>query len=100
MARISAAARRCDASTRAPQVAAVGDAVEQLGHQLGALVLQEQPAAAQRLAHRARVVGDDRHAEQHRLLQRHAEALVLREAQEHVGQPVVGVELVVVDLAA
>ena len=48
---------------RAPQVAAVGDAVEHLGHQLRALVLQQQPAAAQRLAHGARVVGDHRQAE-------------------------------------
>ena len=84
---------------RAPQVAAVGDAVEHLGHQLRALVLQQQPAAAQRLAHGAGIVGDHRQAEEHRLLQRHPEALVLRQAQEDVGEPVVGVELVVVDLA-
>ena len=35
----------------------------------------------------------------HRLLERHAEALVLGEAQEDVGEAVVGVELVVVHLA-
>ena len=38
--------------------------VEQLGHQLGLLVLEQQPAAAQRLAHRAGVVGDHGHAEE------------------------------------
>src|SRR5205809_3965844 len=43
-------------------------------------------------------VGDDGNPEDHRLLEGHAEALVLGEAEEEVGQPVEAVEVVVVHL--
>ena len=95
VARIPDAARVCDATTMRRRSAAVGDAVEHLRHELGVLVLEQQPAAAQRLADRAGVVRDDRQPEEHGLQERHAEALVLGEAEEHVGQPIAGQELVV-----
>ena len=50
----------------------------------GALLAQQDPAAVQGLAHRPRVVGDHGQAEVHGLLQGHAEALVLGEAEEEV----------------
>ena len=50
-------------------------------------------------AHGPGVVGEDGKAEVHGLLERHAEAFVLRQAEEEVGELVVGHEVVVVHVA-
>ena len=53
------------------------------------LVGQAQPGVAQRLRHRGGGERDDRQPMVHRLEQRHAEALVIRQAHEHVRRSVV-----------
>ena len=65
------------------------DAVHGGGHVRRVLRLEQEGGVAGGLAHGAHVAGHDRDAGGHRLDQGHAEALVHREREEHVGRLVV-----------
>ena len=55
------------------------------GHRIRVLGIHQQAAVAHDLGQGAGLVGDDRHAQQHRLHDGHAEALVARRQHEDVG---------------
>ena len=71
-----------------------------LGHRPRVHGAEQHAGAPEGLAHRPSVVGDDGQLRAHRLDQRNAEALVLREADERVGVSVVGGQLGAFRLAA
>jgi len=64
------------------QLAVGQDVADQLGHDLGPLLPQEDPPAPEGLPHGSRVVSDHGNSEDHGFLERHAEALVLRQAEK------------------
>ena len=69
------------------------DPVEQLGDRREVLLLDQEPGVAHGARHAGGGVRDHRHVEVHGLEERHAEALVLGEAQVRRGEAVVRAEL-------
>ena len=86
--------RRARGLQRRPQVRVGAHALDGRGHERRRRRRHQDPGVADRLRDRGGAQGDDRHAVVHRLEQGHAEALVARQAHEHVGGPVVGRQLV------
>ena len=92
-------AASCRATTASRSAASDTTASTSAGDLHRILAVIEDAAAVHRGRHGRGRVGQHRHAHVERFHQRHAEALVLAGAQEHVGDVVIGRELLVADVA-